>query len=167
MKQGQYPYPEDKIYYAIHKEGHNAVTGLRLMKSDNQGIYVAPNLDYLSSYIQSMVPGNNPSLTLYYTLKDLKSIKKLMEQKEYSKIRDISKGIFKSRKYLWGFVLPSNIRSVSFILSNSVSDVNEFLIKRKKTPYKIIFKASDLDEIIEIMEQVKNGETSEYNFIVE
>lgn len=167
MKQGEYPYQEDKIYYAVHKEGHNTVTGLRLMKSDKQGIYVAPNLDYLSSYIQTMVPGNNPTLTLYYTLKDLKSIKKLMGQKEYSKIRDISKGWLKGRKHLWGFVLPSNIRSVSFILANSTSDVKDFLIKKKNTTYKMIFNASDLDEIIEVMEQVKNGETSEYNFIVE
>lgn len=167
LKQGQYPYPEDKIFYAIHKEGSVPVVGLRLMKSNCQGIYVAPDLDYVNSYIGALVPGENPSLTFYYTLKDLKEIKKIMSSKEYSKIKNITNSIFSVRKHLWCYVLPENIRMVSFILASSVEEVSKYINKKKKTNYKIIFDSKDLDDIIEIMELIKHGKSEDYNFIVE
>lgn len=171
MIKNDYPYDDKNIFYAIHSNDKENISNVRLTQSKNQGIYVAPDVLYLTDYIYSMIPPKKiiKELKFYISLSEVDQLvhlfyKKLKSKKLFDKIFD---HFFKSKDYfLWGYINNKNIKKVNFIKSKNKDDLVNYFINNKYN-VKVFFNLEDLLYLQKELVNVKYGKTDEYNFIVE
>lgn len=166
MEYPKYPYPEECLYFAIHKNKNSSGKYLELSRGKNQGIYVSENISSLRVFIRDFAPGEESRLALCYSLKDLREIKKMLEKKnnDLSSVKKIPYIGIGTRK-LWGYVLENDVRKIRFYLSRNKDDIARYLEKVKGKVLKAAFTIREIDYIISNMEKIQKGESDQYNYV--
>lgn len=170
MIKNDFPYNSKNIYYAIHSTKQKTVSNVRLTRSENQGIYVSPDIFFLGDFIYNMIPPKNvvKELSFYINLQDVDNIinlfnKKLQKNKIFNKM--IS-GMFKQDYTLWGYFKKNTIKKLHFIKSKNEEELVAHFIKNDYQ-VKVFFNLEDLMFLQQNLNEVKNGQNDNYNFIVE
>jgi len=163
MEYQHYPYPDESLYFAIHKTKHDTGRSLEFSRSKNQGIYVADSVSYIRSFIKNFAPGEESRLALCYSFNDMKKMLDMLNKKDISKVKVIPSFGLGKRK-LWGYVLEDDVRKIRFYQARTKHELEKYLEKQNKE-LKAAFNASEVAYIIANMEKVKNGETDQYNFV--
>lgn len=166
MEYKKYPYPEECLYFAIHKTKDSSGKYLELSRGKNQGIYVSENKSSLRVFIRDFAPGEESKLALCYSLKDLREIKKMLEDKK-NNLSSVKKvpyiGI--GTKKLWGYVIENDVRKIRFYLARSKDDISKYIQKAKGKVLKAAFTLDEIEYIISNMEKIQKGESDQYNYV--
>ncbi len=166
MEYKKYPYPEECLYFAIHKDKNSSGKYLELSRGKNQGIYVSENISSLRVFIRDNAPGEESKLALSYSLKDLRAIKEMLEKKKsnISKVKKIPYIGIGTQK-LWGYVIENDVRKIRFYLSRSKDDIARYLKNVKGKVLKAAFTLEEINYIISNMEKIQKGESDQYNYV--